>query len=112
MSRPCRKPFRRKFACNTCVLWIGRSIVCNVKATDLQDASTQASDATVKLRADRYRPLAVAKGHATVVSQAGWHGIARSSMFRILAGGAPMASTAARIAADLGVPFEFIWERQ
>lgn len=84
-----------------------------MKATDLEDASTHTSDvATVKLRTERYADLARAKGHPTVVSQALWHGIARSSMFRLLAGGAPMASTASRIAADLGVPFEFIWERQ
>lgn len=111
MSTPCLNPPGRKSARHTCVLQIGRSIVCSVKATDLQDEPTQTSDATVKLRTERYTALAKAKGYTTVVSQAAWHGVARSSMFRLLKGGAPMASTASRIASDLGVPFEFLWER-
>ncbi len=82
-----------------------------MEVTDRQDASNQASDVKVRLRADVYSELARAKGYVKVARQANWHGLARSSMFRLLAGGEPSASTAARIAADLGVAFEVIWER-
>lgn len=80
-------------------------------ATHLQDGQTDASDATVRLRTDVYDTLAAAKGYSTVEAQAHWHGLARSALFRLRSGGVPRLDTAMRIAADLGVAVEVIWER-
>jgi len=60
---------------------------------------------------DVYDALAAAKGYEKVAHQATWHGLVRSAMFRLRAGGSPSADTAWRIARDLGVALEVIWER-
>lgn len=88
-----------------------RSTVPLVTATHLQDGSTQTSDGTVRLRVDVYKPIAVALGHDTPAKQAEWHGVGRSTMYRLLAGEEPKSQTVMRIAADCGVPVEAIWER-
>jgi DNA-binding phage protein len=82
-----------------------------VTVTDSEVVAARLQDSAVRLRVEVYGPIARARGYKTVVSQAAWHGLARSAMFRLLAGGAPSASTALRIAGDLGVPVEAIWER-
>lgn len=79
-------------------------------ATHFQDDRTESSD-DVRLRVGVYDALAAAKGYRTVESQAAWHGLARSSMFRLRGGDTPRLDTAMRIAADLGVAVEVIWER-
>lgn len=59
-----------------------------------------------------YDALAKAKGYRTVVAQARWHGIGRQHMSDLRSGRqAPRLDTAMRIAADLGVAVEVIWER-
>lgn len=77
--------------------------------TSTEDTSPSLTD-TVRLRVEVYDALAVAKGYRTVGAQAAWHGIARSAMNRLRAGGKPRVDTALGIAADLGVPVEVIWE--
>lgn len=88
-----------------------RSNLGHVEATDLQDVSAHQQDG-VRLRTEVYDVLAAAKGYDTVASQAIWHGVARSTMFRLRSGGQPNLQIAARIAADLGVAVEVIWGRQ
>src|SRR5262245_61595378 len=95
----------------SCVRWIRRSTVHDVTATHLQDGPTQQSDVeTVRLRVGVYLPIAVAKGYDTAAKQAKWHGIAKSTMHRLLAGHAPLTRNAARIARDCGVPMEALWD--
>lgn len=65
----------------------------------------------MRLRVNVYRPIATAKGHRTVAAQARWHRVARSTMFRLLAGHPPANATAMQFAADCGVPVEALWER-
>lgn len=81
-----------------------------MRSTVSEDQSTRDSDG-VRLRVEVYTPLAVAKGYRSKAAQAKWHGIARSAFFKIYSGGNPSAPTAMRIADQLGVPFEAIWER-
>lgn len=81
-----------------------------VSMSKLEDSMPETSD-TVRLRTDVYDALAKAKGFPKPEAQAAWHGIARSAMFRLRAGGVPRLDTAMRIAADCGVPVEVIWER-
>jgi DNA-binding XRE family transcriptional regulator len=81
-----------------------------MRSTVSEDASTREADG-VRLRVEVYTPLAVAKGYRSKAAQARWHGIARSGFFKILGGSNPSAPTAMRIAEQLGVPFEAIWER-
>lgn len=82
-----------------------------MRTTDLEDAPTSVQDGAVRLRTAVYLAHAVAKGHTTPAQQAAWHGIGRSTMYRLLAGGTPDALTVMGIAAQLGVPVEAIWER-
>lgn len=82
-----------------------------MKATETKDASSQSTDGSVRLRTEVYDALAADKGYRTVESQVGWHGLTRSNWFRIRAGGPPRLDTAMRVAADLGVAVEVIWER-
>jgi DNA-binding phage protein len=80
-------------------------------ATHLQDGPSQTTDGQARLRVEVYDTLAAAKGYSTVAAQAVWHGVSRSTMFRLRGGDMPSLSTALRIAADLGVAVEVIWER-
>ncbi len=57
-----------------------------------------------------YDMLAAEKGYLTVESQVHWHGLTRSNWFRIRAGGGATLGTAMRVASDVGVPVESIWE--
>jgi DNA-binding phage protein len=82
-----------------------------METTDREDVSTSAQDATVRLRVAVYDALALSKGYTKVEAQASWHGIARSTLFRLRGGGVPEMATAMRMASDLGVPVEVIWER-
>jgi DNA-binding XRE family transcriptional regulator len=77
----------------------------------LQDASTDEADAPVRLRVAVYDAIARSKGFATVESQAAWHEVARSTMFRLRGGDdMPRLDTAMRMAADCGVPVEALFE--
>lgn len=71
---------------------------------------SDAEDGTVRLRTHLYCAIAASRGYPTAVSQARLHGIGRSTMYRLLGGGAPGAVVAMRMADDLGVPVEQIWE--
>lgn len=68
-------------------------------------------DGTVHLRVQDYTTIAASRGYPSAVSQARLHGIPKSSMYRLLAGGAPGVAVAMKMANDLGVPFEQIWTR-
>lgn len=83
-----------------------------MEPTDLKDAPAQTSDARVRLRVDVYDALAAAKGKRSVAAQARWHEVGRSTLFRLRAGEMPSMDTAMRMAADLGVAVEVIWERR
>lgn len=94
-----------------CVSQMRRSNVCEVTTTQSSVAPTQQSDA-VKLRVNVYDALATAKGYKTVESQAEWHGVHRSTMFRLREGrGDTSLSLAMRMAADLGTQVEVLFER-
>lgn len=82
-----------------------------MRATDVSDAPTRQADDLLRLRVDVYDAVAQAKGYPSRAAQARWHGLAVSTMWRLIAGGNPAAQTAARIANQAGVPFEAIWER-
>jgi hypothetical protein len=87
-------------------------MVLDMETTDREDASTSTQDTgTVRLRVAVYDALAAARGYTKVEAQANWHGIARSTLFRLRGGGVPEMATAMRMAVDLGVPVEVIWER-
>ncbi len=80
-------------------------------STDLKDAPSRIADDSVRLRVHVYDAIAHAKGYRTVVSQSIWHGMARSNWFRIRAGGSVRLATAMRVATNLGVSVEVVWER-
>lgn len=66
----------------------------------------------VRLRVEVYDTLAAAKGYPTVVSQAKWHDVNRATLFNLRAGETvPRLDLAMRMAADLGVAVEVIFER-
>lgn len=66
----------------------------------------------MRLRVAVYDALAEAKGYPTVESQATWHGLNRATLFDLRAGRTvARLDTAMRMAADLGVAVEVIWER-
>lgn len=79
-------------------------------ATSFSDGATGRQDA-VRLRVAVYDTLAAAAGYRSPEAQAAWHGIARSRMYQLRSGGSPQLTTAMRMAADLGVAVEVIWER-
>lgn len=76
------------------------------------DASPGRGVGPARLRVDVYDMLAAAKGYTTVEGQADWHGLNRATLFDLRAGKTqPLLRTAMRMAADLGVAVEVIWER-
>lgn len=76
------------------------------------DTSATRGDAQVRLRVDVYDALAASKGYTSVESQATWHGLNRATLFDLRGGKTqPRLETAMRMAADLGVAVEVIWER-
>lgn len=78
-------------------------------ATISGDAPRDAERA--KLRVAVYDALAKAKGYRTVEAQAAWHDMNRATLFNLRSGAtAPMLTTAMRMASDLGVAVEVIWE--
>ena len=80
--------------------------------TDSGDTLSGRPDVAVRLRLNVYEALAVAKGFGTVESQAKLHGIHRATMHALRAGeNVPRLDTAMRMAADLGVAVEVLWER-
>lgn len=66
----------------------------------------------VRLRVSVHDALAARRGAHNITAQAALHGIHRSTMFRLRSGDR-MASLdlAMRMAADLGVPVEVLFER-
>jgi hypothetical protein len=68
-------------------------------------------DDTVRLRLNVYDPLAAAKGADTVLAQAKLHGVHRATMFGLRRGNSPTLRLAMRIANDLGVKVEDVFER-
>jgi len=76
------------------------------------DTSANRVDAPVRLRVDVYDTLAAARGATTVEAQATLHGLNRATLFDLRGGKTqPLLATAMRMAADLGVAVEVIWER-
>jgi DNA-binding XRE family transcriptional regulator len=76
------------------------------------DASATRVDVPVRLRVEVYDVLAAAKGYRSVEAQAKWHGLNRGTLFDLRAGNTqPRLDTAMRMAADLGVAVEVIFER-
>lgn len=83
-----------------------------MKTSSLADTSSPKTDGRVRLRTEVYEALAKSRGYRTVVAQARWHGIGRQHMSDLRSGrSAPRLDTAMKIAADLGVAVEVIWER-
>ena len=78
--------------------------------SDVQDTPTTEADTTYRLKVAAYDLIAKGKGRATRQAQADWHGISRSSLYRLLDGSNPSVKTALRMARDLGVSLETIWE--
>lgn len=79
---------------------------------DSGDTLSGTPDVSVRLKVDVYEALAKAKGYRTIESQADWHGVHRATMHAWRNGeNVPRLDTAMRIAADLGVSVETIWER-
>jgi DNA-binding XRE family transcriptional regulator len=83
-----------------------------VTATSSGDATTIRNDVPVRLRVSVHDALAARKGALNVREQAALHGIHRSTMFR-LRSGERVASLelAMKMAADLDVPVEVLFER-
>lgn len=66
----------------------------------------------IRLRVEVYDALAAAKGYRKVEHQAAWHGVHRSTLFRLRAGeGVPSLDLAMRMATDLGTSVEALFER-
>ena len=87
-------------------------MVDDVTVTDSDDATQARPDIAARLRVEVYDQLAAAKGYTTVTAQAEWHGLNRTTMHALRAGdNVPRLDTAMRMAADLGVAVEVIWER-
>lgn len=86
--------------------------VAFVNLTTSDHEAALKSDAMVRLRLEIHDSLAARKGAHNVAAQAALHGIHRSTMFRIRSG-ERMASLelAMRMAAQLGVPVEVLFER-
>lgn len=81
-------------------------------ATTTGDVLSPRSDAPIRLRVQVYDALAASKGAKTVVAQAALHGMHRSHMFSLRSGDSqPSLSLAMRMADDLGVRVEDLFER-
>lgn len=80
--------------------------------TDSGDTLSGTPDILVRLKVPVYEALAKARGYLTIEAQADWHGVHRATMHAWRAGeNVPRLDTAMRVAADLGVQVETIWER-
>ena len=87
-------------------------MVNGVTLKDSGDNTQPRPDMPVRLRVDVYDKLAAAKGYSTVTAQAELHDLNRTTMHALRAGeNVPRLDTAMRMAADLGVAVEVIWER-
>ena len=76
------------------------------------DMASARPDIAARLRTDVYRALAREKGYPSVTSLARLHDLSRQALYDLLNGAAvPGLATAMRMAADLGVAVEVIWER-
>lgn len=83
-----------------------------MQTTTLDDAEAPSTDAPVRLRASVYRALAASKGAKTVVACAALHGTNRQNLFKLLSGARSASlDLAMRMAEDLGVPVEVLFER-
>jgi transcriptional regulator with XRE-family HTH domain len=82
-----------------------------MEATLNSDAPSQQDDVVARLRVDEYDRLAAAKGVTTVVAAAELHSLNRSLLFDYRSGRkSPHLSTAMKMAADLGVTVEALFE--
>jgi hypothetical protein len=82
-----------------------------MEATQKSDATSPTGDVIARLRVDEYDRLAAAKGAKSVVAAAGLHNMPRTVLFEYRAGRrTPRLDVAMRMAADLGVPVEKIFE--
>lgn len=87
-------------------------MVSDVTLKDSGDSSQPKGDMPVRLRVDVYDRLAAARGYDSVTSQAILHRLNRATMHALKNGeNVPRLDTAMRMAADLGVAVEVIWER-
>lgn len=82
-----------------------------MEATIKSDAPLPEGDAVARLKVDEYDWFAAKKGVKTVVAAAELHGIHRATLFDYRSGTkSPHLSTAMKMAADLGVTIEAIFE--
>jgi len=80
-------------------------------ATQNSDAEPRRGDVVVRLRVAEYDRLAKARGATTVVAAAALHELPRTTLFDYRSGRkTPHLPTAMRMANDLGVPVEAIFE--
>jgi DNA-binding XRE family transcriptional regulator len=84
----------------------------DVTVKDSDDSAQPRADMPVRLRVGVYDRLAASKGYVTVTAQAELHKLNRATMHALRNGeNVPRLDTAMRMAADLGVAVEVIWER-
>jgi hypothetical protein len=82
-----------------------------MEATLKHDGATPEGDVVARLRVEAYDRFAAAKGATTVVAAAELHGINRTLLFDYRSGRKGLhLSTAMKMAADLGVAVEEIFE--
>lgn len=82
-----------------------------MEATQKSDATSSKGDAVARLRVDRYDTHAAAKGARSVTAAAGLHNMPRTMLCEYRAGRrTPRLDIAMRMAADLGVSVEEIFE--
>jgi hypothetical protein len=86
-------------------------MVAGMPLSDSSDTLLAQTDVPVCLilTVEAYDLIAQSKGKRTRADQARWHGIARSTLQRLLAGDTPSAKNAQKIAADLGLRYEQVW---
>ncbi len=96
----------------TCVVSNRHHMVGGMAVKDSDDTLSVRPDVGVRLRVAVYDALAAAKGYATVTAQADLHKLNRATMHALRNGeNVPRLDTAMRMASDLGVAVEVIWER-
>ncbi len=81
-----------------------------MRSTEFSNVAAESKDGGSRLRVAVYDALAAAKGYRTVAAQAEWHGLDRSTMFRVRSGQSAHLDTAMRMARDLGTTVEVLFE--
>lgn len=87
--------------------------LCHMPMTQMQDRGNGSHTPRLRLRWDRIRTLARAKGAVSVAELATLFGLSRQHTYLLIRGvHFPGAETALRMAAALEIPVDDLWERQ